>query len=96
VFAGAAVANGSIESLIRMVPEHAAIAVVGPTAGFVPEPLFRRKVAMVGTSVVKNIDPALDILVEGGGAYQLFGTCMRKINIFNMERLRELGLGSHL
>jgi uncharacterized protein len=57
--------------------------VVGPTAGFVPEPLFRRNVAMVGTVAVTNSDRALDLLAEGGGAYQLFKNCVRKINMVN-------------
>ncbi|NVN92117.1 MAG: DUF364 domain-containing protein [Desulfuromonadales bacterium] len=92
VFTGAAIANGSIEQLINFVPADAAIAVVGPTAGFVPEPLFRRKVASVGTVVVTDSDQALEILAEGGGGYRLFGTCVRKINLINVQRLRELGL----
>ena len=94
VFTGAAIANGSIEHLISLVPDDAAIAVVGPTAGFVPEPLFRRNVALVGTVVVTDSDLALEILAEGGGGYRLFGTCVRKINLLNVQRFRKLGLGS--
>lgn len=90
VFTGASIANGSIETLLSYVSSDAAIAVVGPTAGFVPEPLFRRKVALVGTAVVTDSDQALEILSEGGGAYQLFGSCVRKINLMNQERLLEL------
>ena len=92
VFTGAAIANGSMEQLISFVPADAAMAVVGPTAGFVPEPLFLRNAAMVGTVVVTDIDQALEILAEGGGGYRLFGTCMRKINLLNVQRLRQLGL----
>lgn len=92
VFTGAAIANGSMEQLISFVPVDAAMAVVGPTAGFVPEPLFRRNAAMVGTVVVTDIDQALEALGEGGGGYRLFGTCMRKINLLNVNRLRQLGL----
>jgi len=92
VFTGAAIANGSMEQLISFVPVDAAMAVVGPTAGFVPEPLFRRNAAMVGTVVVTDIDQALEVLGEGGGGYRLFGTCMRKINLLNVQRLRQLGL----
>lgn len=92
VFTGAAIANGSIEQLIAQVPDDAAIAVVGPTAGFVPEPLFRRHVALVGTSVVTNSDRALELLAEGGGGYRLFTSCVRKINLLNAPRLQQLGL----
>jgi uncharacterized protein len=92
IFTGAAIANGSISQLIDLVPADAAIAVVGPTAGFVPEPLFRRKVAMVGTVMVTDSDHALEILAEGGGGYRLFNECVRKINILNVPRLQQLGL----
>jgi len=94
VFTGAAVANGTIEHLLKLVPKKAAIAVVGPTAGFIPDPLFRRDVAMVGTVMVTDIDAALDITFEGGGAYRLFGSCVRKINIRNRKRIEELKLGN--
>ncbi len=93
VFTGAAIANGSIQELIGFVPSDTAIAVVGPTAGFIPEPLFRRNVAMVGTVAVTDSDLAMEILAEGGGGYRLFGSCVRKINIINTDRMRYLGLG---
>jgi uncharacterized protein (DUF4213/DUF364 family) len=92
VFTGAAIANGTIEELIGSVSPDAAVAVVGPTAGFIPEPLFRCNVALVGTVMVTDSDMALEILAEGGGAYRLFGSCVRKINILNNERLMNLGL----
>jgi uncharacterized protein (DUF4213/DUF364 family) len=92
IFTGAAIANNSIRELISQVPPDAVITVAGPTAGFVPEPLFRRNVAMVGTVVVNDSDMALDILAEGGGGYRLFNDCVRKINLLNVERLRQLGL----
>jgi len=90
VFTGASIANGSIETLLGYVPNSAVVVVVGPTAGFIPEPLFRRKVAMVGTVIVTDSDQAIEILSEGGGAYQLFGTCVRKINLINRARILEL------
>ncbi len=92
VFTGAAIANGSIQELMGYTHSNAAIAVVGPTAGFIPDPLFRRNVALVGTVAVTDSDLALDILAEGGGGYRLFGTCVRKINIINTDRMKYLGL----
>lgn len=96
VFTGASVANGTIGQLISLVPARAAFAVVGPTAGFVPEPLFRRGAVMVGTAVVTDADQALEVLAEGGGGYRLFGGCVRKINLLNVGRLHALGLGDFL
>lgn len=90
VFTGATVANGTIESLLQLVPREAVVAVAGPTAGFVPGPLFRRRVALVGTAIVTDSDAALEIIAEGGGAYRLFGRCFKKINVLNEERIEQL------
>nr|WP_321465452.1 DUF364 domain-containing protein [uncultured Desulfobulbus sp.] len=92
VFTGATVANGSICDLLALTPAQAAVAVVGPSAGFVPDPLFARKVAMVGTSMITDIDRALDLLAEGGGGYRLFDGCVQKINLLNLPRMQRLGL----
>jgi uncharacterized protein len=92
VFTGASVANGSIAELLALTPPEAAVAVVGPSAGFVPDPLFVRNVAMVGTSMITDIDRALDLLAEGGGGYRLFDGCVQKINLLNVPRLHDLGL----
>lgn len=87
IFTGATIANGSLEELLSYVPTDAAIAVVGPTAGFVPTPLFRRGVALVGTVAVTDGEQALEIISEGGGGYRLFGSCVRKINLVNEPQL---------
>lgn len=92
VFTGASVANGSIAELLALTPADAAVAVVGPSAGFVPDPLFARNVALVGTAMVTDIDRALHLLAEGGGGYRLFDGCVRKINLLNLPRLQRLGL----
>jgi uncharacterized protein len=94
VFTGASIANGSIEDLIRATSAGAAIVVAGPTAGFIPEPLFNRNIALVGTVAVTDSDLTLDLLAEGGGAYQLFRKCLRKIMLVNKERLGQLGIQS--
>lgn len=87
IFTGASVANGSVLELIEMLAGDAASTIVGPSAGFIPDALFARGVAMVGTSIITDIDEALEILSEGGGAYQLFGACAQKINLLNHEIL---------
>jgi uncharacterized protein len=83
IFTGASIANGTMEHLIRCTSRNANIVVVGPTAGFVPEPLFQRRVTMIGTVAVADSNLALDLLSEGAGAYQLFNNCLRKIILIN-------------
>jgi uncharacterized protein len=90
IFTGASIANGTIEHLIRCASKNATILIVGPTAGFIPEPLFRRRVAVIGTVAVTDSDLALDLLSEGAAAYQLFKKCLRKIILLNPDRVAEL------
>jgi uncharacterized protein (DUF4213/DUF364 family) len=89
IFTGASIANGTIEHLLRCASKDATIVVVGPTAGFIPEPLFRRRIAVIGTVVVTDSDLALDLLSEGAAAYQLFRRCLRKIILINPNRAAE-------
>jgi uncharacterized protein len=91
IFTGASIANGSLPQLLTAVSPETAVAVVGPTAGFVPDPLFDRGVALIATTIVTDADAALDVLAEGGGLYPLFGHCLRKINLVNPGRLAGLG-----
>ncbi len=92
IFTGATIPNGTLPGLLDLVSPQAAVAVIGPTAGFIPNPLFRRGVAWIGTTVITDADQTLDILAEGGGMYHLFDECVRKINLPNSIRLRQLGL----
>ena len=92
LFTGATIPNGSLPRLLDQVGPGAAVAVIGPTAGFVPEPLFERGVVLVGTTIVTDGARALDIVAEGGGMYPLFDCSMRKINLVNDGLWRRLGL----
>lgn len=91
IFTGATIANGTLPGLLAAVGPETAVAVMGPTAGFVPDPLFDRGVALIATSVVTDADAALDVLAEGGGLYPLFGHSLRKVNLINPGRMRRLG-----
>jgi len=57
----------------------AEIAVMGPTAGMVPEPMFRRGVRIVGGVSVKRPDELLNILAAGGSGYHLFDEIAMRI-----------------
>jgi len=92
VFTGATIANGSIEELLSYVPKNSAIAVVGPTAGFVPTPLFRRGVAAVGTVAITEGGRVLEVVSEGGGGLHIFKNGARKINLINRPAMVEIGL----
>lgn len=46
--------NGSIDGILKIGNPHTQIAVIGPTAGFLPDPLFDRGVELVGGSVIPD------------------------------------------
>ena len=50
------VLNGSVDEILRHCRHAQRIAIVGPTAGFLPDPLFQRGVHTVGCAVVQNTD----------------------------------------
>jgi uncharacterized protein (DUF4213/DUF364 family) len=63
----------SLEPILEAARPDATITVLGPTAGFVPEPLFERGVDVVGGLRVKQADELLDLLASGGSGYHFFG-----------------------
>lgn len=83
VITGAAIANGTIDSLLDWKAPNALAIVVGPTASFVPDALFSRGVAVVSGVVVSDPDQAVDMVSEGALAYHLFHECVRKVSIIN-------------
>jgi uncharacterized protein len=85
VITGAAVANGTIDSLLAWTPPRAFVIVVGPTASFVPDVLFSRGVAITSGVIVSDPDQAVDMVSEGALAYHLFNECAKKVSIVNPE-----------
>lgn len=83
VITGAAIANGTIDSLLDWKSPKAPAIVVGPTASFAPDALFSRGVAIASGVIVSNPDLAVDMVSEGALAYQLFHECVRKVSIIN-------------
>lgn len=47
------------------------IALIGPSATVVPDPLFARGVSAIGGVVVTDPEKAMQIVAEGGGTPQL-------------------------
>ena len=71
--------NNSLDEILSFCSPDAFISIVGPTAGYFPEPLFARGVDVVGGRVVKNGEQFLQLLEQGkhwGDATQR--TCFQK------------------
>ena len=71
--------NNSLDEILAHCPPDAFVSIIGPTAGYFPDPLFARGVDVVGGRVVKNGAPFLQLLAERkrwGDATQR--TCFQK------------------
>ncbi|MBM4326855.1 MAG: Fis family transcriptional regulator [Deltaproteobacteria bacterium] len=72
IVTGVTLINHTLEPILRSAKAGAEIAVIGPTASLLPEPLFRRGVRVVGGVRVNKPDEVLDVLASGGSGYHLF------------------------
>jgi len=72
VITGVSLLNSSLDPILSLARAGVEIAVLGPTASMVPEPLFRRGVRVVGGVWVKRPDELLNVLASGGSGYHLF------------------------
>jgi len=71
VVSGSAIANKTIDRVLELSKRAREIGVLGPSAGLVPDPLFKRGVGVVGTIKPIDADRLLQIIEEGGGMPQL-------------------------
>jgi len=75
IITATSLANGTIDRLLELASNAREVALLGPTAPIVPDPLFRHGVTIVGTMRVKEPELALGILMEGGGTRHLEKAC---------------------
>lgn len=71
VVTGTAIANKTIDRVLELSRSAREIGVVGPSAGIVPDPLFKRGVKVVSTIRPVDADRLLQIIEEGGGTPQI-------------------------
>jgi uncharacterized protein (DUF4213/DUF364 family) len=72
IITGVTLLNHTFEGIINNARSDAEIAVIGPTASFLPEALFQLGVRVVGGVWVKKPDELLDVLAAGGSGYHFF------------------------
>ncbi|NVM55550.1 MAG: DUF364 domain-containing protein [Candidatus Helarchaeota archaeon] len=86
---GSAIANNTLETLLKWIKTAKEVAVVGPSAGFVPEPLFDRGVTIVSGMQVLEPHKVMNIIADDGGTPH-FKTYCKKYNIFRKGTGRKL------
>ena len=72
IITGVTLINHTLEGILAASKPNAEIAVMGPTASSLPEPLFKRGVSIVGGVVVTKPDKLLEIISTGGSGYHFF------------------------
>jgi uncharacterized protein (DUF4213/DUF364 family) len=80
IITGTALVNGTIDRLLELSRKAREVAVVGPTASMIPDPLFSRGATMTGGIKVVDTNRLLQVISEGGGVPQ-FKNASRQIVI---------------
>ena len=71
IITGTAIANGTIDRVLELSRGARQIALIGPSATVVPDPLFERGVSAIAGAIVVDAEKAMQIVAEGGGTPQL-------------------------
>lgn len=69
IITGVTLINHTLEGILAAANPNAKIAVMGPTASALPEPLFSRGVDIIGGVMVTNPDRLLDLVAVGASGY---------------------------
>jgi uncharacterized protein len=83
IITGSTIANNTLDSLLKSVPEHAQTILVGPSSSFVPDILFQHGVNIIGSTKILDSEKMFTIVSEGGSGYHLFNSCAKKICLLN-------------
>jgi uncharacterized protein (DUF4213/DUF364 family) len=80
IISGSSAAVGNFDQVIESAKTARFIGVVGPSAGWLPDPVFRRGVHAVGATKIIDISGARRAILEGGGTPN-FIACGRKYTL---------------
>ncbi len=72
IITGTTLVTHTLDAILAQARPDAEIAVLGPTASLLPEPLFKRGVRVGGGVWVTRPDELLDVLAGGGSGYHFF------------------------
>lgn len=71
IITGSAVANGTLDHLLELSQKAREVVLSGPSASFIPDPLFKRGVKATGGIQAVDAERLLQIIGEGGGTMQI-------------------------
>lgn len=79
IITGTAIVNHTIDAVLSWITNGKRTAIIGPTAGLIPDAFFKRGINVMAGVRILNPDLMLKILKQGGSAYHLLKECSEKI-----------------
>lgn len=83
IITGVTLLNNTLDDLLLHIPENRQVIVVGPTAGLIPDALFKHNITIIGSTKITNPDRMFTIVSEGGAGFHLFQYCAKKVCLLN-------------
>jgi len=94
IITGTAIANGTIDRVLDLSRGARYIALIGPSATVMPDPLFARGVSAIAGVIVTDDEKAMQIVAEGGGTPQLKAATRFVVIKAKMVHSARLGVSS--
>ena len=85
IITGTALANGTIDRLLELSKNAREVALAGPTANMLPDPLFRHGVSVIGSIKITDYEKVMQVVSEGGGTPSFKRAC-KQITIRPKQR----------
>ncbi len=75
--------NNTLDNMLDKIPSSKKVIVVGPTAGLIPDVLFKHGIDIIGSTRILDADKVFHTISEGGAGYHLFHNGAQKICLLN-------------
>ncbi len=83
IITGLTLLNNTLDNLLVHILANKQVIIVGPTAGLIPDMLFKRNITIIGSTKITNPEKMFTIVSEGGAGFHLFQYCAKKICLLN-------------
>jgi uncharacterized protein (DUF4213/DUF364 family) len=83
IITGLSLVNNTIDGLLDAVKAGTKLVITGPSAGILPQILFKKGVNIIGATEVLDSEMLFTLVSEAAAGYHLFKYCARKICILN-------------
>lgn len=85
IITGSSAAVGDFDQVLDSAASAEFIGVVGPSAGWLPDPAFRRGIHAVAATKIVDVPKAKQVILEGGGT-RSFSRYGRKYTVLNPDK----------